>query len=941
MQQPLTVSLDGEWAFYYSPLKFNPEHDALPDRKLFSGRMVTPGYWDDHYELFDEEDFFGRTARFNPDYRKPHFPMARSLTPHACSSFLIGTGFYWKQLPVNIPQGAVATLSVGPAMWGCSVFCNGRFAGQVTGYSTASDFTIGELLLPGDNNEIIIVVDNVHDDGGAYCRVDGSHDGAAFGARPGQHRGLAAQGYQSERAGIGGGVSLKITPGASIVDWFVSFEEQIPHWRVTLFNGAEKMLHWTIRDDAEILLEGSEACSSEQVNFFSRGFTGERWSDRAPHLYTLTLELLEQGGQVIDAAAMQWGARTVRCLGTQILVNDIPTYFRGVTEHCYFPESCNPHFDFDKYCRDLGVLKKAGFNFIRCHTWCPPEPFYTACDALGFLVQTELPSVWSWEEADAIIQMIRKHPSAVILCEGNEKIIDEPAIERLRRLAANLRKDAPGMLFNPQDAMRGIEYEFTPQQQITMEPFRHDAKRLAEVSEFSDVFGSLGNSYFSYLHDRFPGIEAAERDHAIYGKPCLSHEIGILGGYLDFSLEKRYEDTFIGTDMFQAARKNMQKHGVWDNAQTYFEHNCRFITSLRKQLIENLRSCPSITGYDYLGGIDTHWHLTGYPCGIFNEFYEEKPGESIADVRRYNAETVLLCSALNMRNRTGGKSFSETMLISYFGAKPLNQGILEWYFKLEDGTVVASGKFQFGDIECGTVSTIGAVEFTLPVFDIARRGTLQVVASTTEGIWENHWNFWVFPPVKIALPANVRCVEKLDEETVRFAAAGGAVLLTRGFPGETIEESFRTHTSGRAAGHAGTIIHQHPLWKNFPHEGYADWQFFPMMTGSHSLVNDAAMPAFTPLLELIPSFKLVRRKSLLSEFVIGCGRLMICGLRLGIEDPAAQWMQQQILNYLGSGNYANAPEWGLEALLMRVNGASVASSQRFKKVDAGGRPIED
>ena len=51
-----------------------------------------------------------------------------------------------------------------------------------------------------------------------YHRVDGSHDGEAVGARPGQHRGLAAQGYQSERGGIGGGVSLRLTRKARIDD---------------------------------------------------------------------------------------------------------------------------------------------------------------------------------------------------------------------------------------------------------------------------------------------------------------------------------------------------------------------------------------------------------------------------------------------------------------------------------------------------------------------------------------------------------------------------------------------------------------------------------------------------------------------------------------------------------------------------------------------------
>ena len=179
--------------------------------------------------------------------------------------------------------------------------------------------------------------------------------------------------------------------------------------------------------------------------------------------------------------------------------------FRGATEHCYFPETCNPHFDKEKYLRDLGQLRKAGFNFIRCHTWCPPEPFYDACDELGLFVQTELPSVYSFHEAEAIIRMIRRHACAVIFCEGNEKQLTNAVWERMRHLFERVHELAPGMLINPQEAMRGVEYGFIEGRKITQKPFPHDAERFAEVAEFADLYGSLSGGHFSYTHDAFPG----------------------------------------------------------------------------------------------------------------------------------------------------------------------------------------------------------------------------------------------------------------------------------------------------------------------------------------------------------------------------------------------------------------------------------------------------
>ncbi|MBO5959937.1 MAG: hypothetical protein J6Q65_07425, partial [Lentisphaeria bacterium] len=735
-------------------------------------------------------------------------------------------------------------LTVGPAMWGCCIFCNGSFAGKVTGYSTATDFDLTGLLKPGVENELIIVVCNVHDDGGAYHRVDKTHDGIPFGARPGQHRGLAAQGYQSERAGIGGGVSLKITGSARIADWFLSCEENIPRWHAELVNAKGLDLRWQIADKTEqIIASGTVVCDGDTADF-TTPVELALWSDRDPVLYTVTLQLL-LNGNIVDSVSRKWGQRIVRPHGSNLLVNGAPTYFRGVTEHCYFAETCNPHFDKEKYLHELGVLKAAGFNFIRCHTWCPPEPFFDACDELGIFVQTELPSVYSFDEARAIIRLIRHHTCAVILCEGNEKIMCEKAIARLTELVAILHEMAPGMLFNPQEAMRQVEYDCDMTRDITMSPFPHDAERMKKLADLSEVFGAFGEGNFSYAHDLFPGVEEQEKIQSVYlGKPCLSHEIGILGGYLDFELEKRYEGTFIGTDLFKAARENMTKYGVYQNRKQYYETNCRFISSLRKQLVENIRSCKSITGYDYLGGIDTHWHLIGYPCGVFNEFYEEKYGETIDDVRLYNDESILLCGTGFERNRYNGSRFSEKIQLSYYGERPAS-GTIRWTFEIE-GKTAAEGSAEYTEIQPGAIYDLCMVDFIIPTDDTAKRAFLKAETVLNGKTVRNCWKYWLYPVTDDTLPAGVRCIATLTEEQIAYLEQGGSVLLTGNFPGTTMQENFRPHTSGRSLGHSGTILHPHPVWNRFPQDGFGDWQFYHLMKESTSLIRDPEMPEYMP-----------------------------------------------------------------------------------------------
>ncbi|MBR7120901.1 MAG: hypothetical protein IKC94_01510 [Lentisphaeria bacterium] len=926
------ISLDGQWDFFYSPQKFTNLLTSLPAPEDFSGKMVTPGYWDDHYELFDEEDFFGLTARFNPDYRKPHFPMGRTLLPHAASSFLIGTGFYRKRFTLD-QDFRCATLTVGPAMWGCSVFCNRQFAGSTTGYSTASTYQLEKLLKPGEN-ELIIAVCNFHDDGGAYHRLDKSHDGIAFGTRPGQHRGLAAQGYQSERGGINGGVSLKLTPQAELSDYYLTFTDAAPKWHI-MTRGGEATLKWKFSYQGKTVDSG-ELPVNGKVEFSSK-CPPVLWSDRHPELCDIELTLYT-GGQITDAVRFQWGARKLTVNGMEMLLNGIPTFFRGVTEHCYFADTTNPHCDKAKYLRELGVIRQAGFNFIRCHTWCPPEPFYEACDELGFLVETEFPSVWSFDEAEDIIRQIRRHASAVILCEGNEKMIDETAIIRLEKLANMLHEMAPGMLFNPQSAMRGVEYHFDPDREITLSPMPYDKARLDRIRRIADCFGNLAGE-FSYGHDEFPGREIIENRNAVYQRPCLFHESGILGGYLDFSLESRYEGTFIGTDLFQAAREHMTKHGVYGKARRYYEKNTPFISSCRKQLIENIRSLRNVAGFDYLGGIDTHWHLIGYPCGIFNEFYEEKIGESIADLRRYCAESILLCSAGNRRNRTAGSTFAETIEFSCFEEKPLTGAVLNWSFETDDGKVLASGSNRCETFIPGRVAPAGEVKLPLPDSDRGVIATLKVKVTAGEKSWENFWYFWIFPDGGFSLDDTVKITDRLDEKLISFISGGGKVLLTDNFPALAAGEHFRSFTSGRSIGHGGALLNDHPIWEKFPHKGFMDWQFFPLMANSKSMIYSEKMPEFSPVFELIPSFKMVKHKSMLSEFSVGKGRLMISGWRFDADDPGAKYMLRLLVEYLKGSDFAPAPQWTEEKL---ISGLAIAGymDKNGKKVDAGGRPVD-
>lgn len=902
-----TIDLSGEWEFTCRPEHRHPG-EKYPD--TFPGTMMIPGFWDDHYNLFDYTDDFDRNATFNPEYRPIHFPMGQ-VTPDASKPFIIGTGYYRKKLKLNNVSNCRARISIGPAIWGSEIFCNGVQVGYGSGYSTGYEYDLGNLLKDGDN-EIVIAVSN-------------SNRGGARDSINGQHRGCAVRGYKSTRAGISRGVTLRIFDQAVITDYCIALDQNRLVFQAQISGTTGTTLYHKISFSGNTLLENCFAVPENgRICVFSDAITAlPRWSDRDPVLCNMLLELRDKNGVLLDKLETRCGFAEMYVEKFDILLNGLPTFLRGSTEHCYFPESCNPHCDFDKYCRDLAVLKSAGFNFMRCHTWCPPEEFFSACDQLGMIIQLEVPPNSTPEEWCAILNMARKHVSARILCGGNEENLTESRIAILRDLQRNMKNLAPWMLFNPQEALPLAEYrlEATPESEyspddIVETPFPHNRRKFAQIAEFSDLYGGFNWGYASYFPEEFPGVEAMEKCLAVYEKPCLSHEAGILGGYIDLSLETRYQNTYITPELYTKIREYQAANGVsFERSQYFYDLNSRFIASLRKQQLENLRSCPTLRGYDFLGGVDAHWHRCGYPCGVFNEFYEAKPGETAESFRRCNGESILVCDAGFQRNLRAGEKFSHRISVSYFDSCMRKDSVMKWSFTAGNFTI--ADECEVPELIPGKVLPLGIVSFKLPRFNSAVKGVLRCTLKNQDLQIDNEWNFWCFPAVStVDMPANCAVSHKFGDNELKLLADGGRLLLLDDFPCESSEEFYRPCSTGRSNGHYGSYVNKHPVMAEFPNDGFLEFQIFNMIypNGRALLFNsDTALP-FEPVIGLIPPYKLHNQKALLVEYAVGKGRLILCSLHLDIDDPAAQFLKSRLLKYLTAGKFARAAEVSLETL---------------------------
>ncbi len=875
---PLVIDLDGPWDFAYTP----NHPDTVPPDASFRATMPVPGCWDDHVDRRRAQSLWSE-ARLNP--AKPVSYPTQDKPPDASLPYLLGVGWYRKQIEVPADwRGRQITLQVGRVVMQAWVYVNGRAVHHHVGHSTSWEVSLGEHLQCGRANELVIAVDNTQ-----TGRI-----------------GSIIRGYKGRSAGIYGPVRLDVAAQARIADLYVyPTSDGNLRWQVELVGKRppDAALRWTVRDPAQnkILAHGHQLAGASAVEWTTDTADMSPWSDRRPTLYRLEVALLS-GQTRLDVRRQRFGLRRLTRDGFRLRLNGNPVYLRGTCECSYYPRTCTPPLEVEAYRRRIRRLKEVGFNWLRFHTSVPLEPYLRAADELGMLVQVEPPTGYARAQWLDILRFCRRHPSAVIYCCGNEEVLDESRIEFLRQCANDQRRLVPDALFNPQEALRGVEYGSKQQfgRGMVEKPYRHNSARLAKLKAFSDVFGQYAWGTLSYRTLAGDPRMLDER-LAVYERPCLSHELGIIGCYLDLTLGRRYADTRIGTDLYANTRRNLEQAGLLDRAATYYRNSCAWQRLLRKDVIETARRSRRVTGYDFLGARDNHWHRSGYGCGLLNEFGELKPGESAADALSYNGESVLLLDVDRRRNLRMGDDFAADVLVSWFAPETLRDATLSWRLTADDGTVLRSGKHAAKAVEPGAVDRAATIRFAAPTLERPTKATLEVRLRRGNDGLSNRWDYWLFPSAlpsgRPSDPAGVMVVSQLTARELSHLMQGGRAVVLGHKPWPARKIGFQMAIAGRPHGNLATVVADHPLMRRFPHDGYCGWQFRAMMDGGATVVFDEMPKAFDPIIEVVHTYKNVSKQASLFEWRVGEGRLLVCALNLPASDPGAAYLRRCILGY--------------------------------------------
>ncbi|HMF34960.1 MAG TPA: glycoside hydrolase family 2 TIM barrel-domain containing protein, partial [Candidatus Lokiarchaeia archaeon] len=395
--------LDGEWLFQEDPINIGESEQ-----------------WFKH----EAKHLFRRTAKV-PLPWQAQFPDLVNYT---------GTAWYARSFPV--PQDAFIThafLDFTAVDHETTAWMNGQFVGHHEGGYARFAFDIGQKLIRGEENYLVIRV------------FDPKNNQAIPHGKQGGN-------WYQQISGIWGSVFLEYLRDPLVVNDVVfkprsvegDVEIRVQVKRLEAGNVDKVLqLRCTVENggDEQVLLEDARIIMPQQTllrtfTFPAKISNPKLWFPGAPELYKANLILFEvppnaQGeGTVVDSLSTEFGLRMVSTIRRQIRLNGRPVVLRGVLDQAFYPDTLYTPPSDDYMQEEIRAMKEMGVNLIRKHIKVEDPRYLYWCDHLGMLYWAEppnfiIPTPKSFRLfEDTLTKMIvrdRNHPCVIIWGIFNEE----------------------------------------------------------------------------------------------------------------------------------------------------------------------------------------------------------------------------------------------------------------------------------------------------------------------------------------------------------------------------------------------------------------------------------------------------------------------------------------------------------------------------------------
>ena len=645
-------------------------------------------------------------------------------------------------------------------------------------------------------------------------------------------------------------------------------------------------------------------------------------------------EMVSQFSKVVlQTKEVTFGFRRAEVKDGHFVINGRNTYLRGTHFGGDYPLSGIPDCGSAYWDKIMETVKTWGMNFIRCHSYCPPEAAFEAADRAGVYLQIEC-DMWNvfapdaqmnnvlWEETKRILDAFGNHPSFLMLSPSNEPGGDwlMPLTDWVSKCRAydsrHLYTIQSGWPYPMEpDKITGTDYVY----------FHRSGFGIQPGGTIRGPRGWNGGDYRESLKD--------------ISYPVICHELGQWCAYPDFDVIDKFTG-YLQPGNFEIFRESARAHDVLgQNKEFVYNSGRQQVRMLKEDLEANLRT-PYIYGFELL---DLHDYLGQGTAlvGILDPFWDSKGYVTPNEWRQFCDETVLLARIESYCiDRAKNATISIPIEVSHFGRAPLQSVRIHWqleqqpvteYTYGEHGKTLTQTVFQ-SPVLCGTLKqrdyaleknqSAGCIYLNMEDIEPNRVYTLRVSMKANGRIVENTWTLWIFDSSKLN-PVSTPDESKAESDThedvfITSDCFHAETLLNEGkrvlfelpyedtsydCPPVRFNPSFWNSQMGPtwARGMGMIIQNAHPAFASFPTTADGGWQWQSLIENARGLrVEKLGCDCITNLVQPIDEWNRNDKMSLLFECQVGTARLMMTSINLEQDTPQAAALKKSILSYMKS-----------------------------------------
>lgn len=636
---------------------------------------------------------------------------------------------------------------------------------------------------------------------------------------------------------------------------------------------------------------------------------------------------------VLQTKEVTFGFRRAEVKDGHFVINGRNTYLRGTHFGGDYPLSGIPDCGSAYWDKIMDTVKTWGMNFIRCHSYCPPEAAFEAADRAGVYLQIEC-DMWNvfapdaqmnnvlWEETKRILDTFGNHPSFLMLSPSNE-----PGGDWLMPLSDWVSKCRAYDSRHLYTIQSGWPYPMEPDK-ITGTDYVYFHRSGFGIQPGGTIRGPRGwngGDYRESLKD--------------ISYPVICHELGQWCSYPDFDVIDKFTG-FLQPGNFEIFRESARAHDVLgQNKEFVYNSGRQQVRMLKEDLEANLRT-PYIYGFELL---DLHDYLGQGTAlvGILDPFWDSKGYVAPNEWRQFCDETVLLARIESYCiDRAKNAAISIPIEVSHFGRAPLQSVCINWQLEKQPVTQYTYGEHgktltqtvSQPSVLCGTLKqrdyaleknqSAGCIYLNMEDIQPDCAYVLRVSMKANGKLVQNTWPLWIFDSSKLN-PVSTPDESKAESDTHdavfitsdRFHAEtllneGKCVLFELPYedtsydcPPVRFNPSFWNSQMGPtwARGMGMIIQNAHPAFASFPTTADGGWQWQGLIENARGLrVEKLGCDCITNLVQPIDEWNRNDKMSLLFECQVGTGRLMMTSINLEQDTPQAAALKKSILSYMKS-----------------------------------------